>query len=85
MISTLFVTVIEHRMIRAAMAELQLVRLAAKREPQDLMPQADPEDGTFPISFCTCASLQLERLRIAGTVGKKHAVGLERQRHLRRK
>ena len=35
---------IDHRMIRAAMAEFQLVSLAAEREPEDLVAEADAED-----------------------------------------
>src|SRR5579859_4302806 len=33
-----------HGLIAAAMAELQLVRPAAEREAQELVPEADPED-----------------------------------------
>src|SRR5262249_20994327 len=37
-----------HRLVRAAMTELQLVRLAAEREREELVAEADPEDGLLP-------------------------------------
>src|SRR6266498_3417677 len=35
---------VHHRLIAAAVAEFELVRLAAKRQGQELMPEADAED-----------------------------------------
>ena len=70
---------IQHRMIGAAMAELQLVGLAAQREAQDLMAQADAEDRDFADQFADLRGLVVERLGIAGAVREKHAVGLQRQ------
>ena len=43
-ISTLLRSSIQNRMIRAVVAELQLVRPAAEGEAQDLVAQADSED-----------------------------------------
>src|SRR5258708_5503742 len=37
-----------HGMIRAAMTELQLVRAPAKRQAEDLLTEADAEDGDAP-------------------------------------
>src|SRR5678816_1117936 len=34
-----------HRLVSAAMAEFQLERLPAERLPEDLVPQANPENG----------------------------------------
>src|SRR5262245_46549816 len=36
---------VQHRMIPAVMAEFQLERPAAKRQPHDLMPETDAENG----------------------------------------
>src|SRR5690606_790163 len=38
---------IQHGLIGAPVAELQLERLPPQRQPQQLMPQADPEDGSL--------------------------------------
>ena len=38
-----------------------------------------PKIGFLPISLRTCCGLILQRLRIAGTVREKDAVGLQRQ------
>ena len=70
---------VQHRMIRAAMSELQLVGFAAQRQAQNLMAQADAEDRHLPISLRTCAAWYVERLRIARAVRQKHAVRLQRQ------
>jgi hypothetical protein len=40
-----------HRMIAAVMPELQLVGLAAKRQTNQLMAQADAEDRLLPASL----------------------------------
>ena len=61
------------------MSELQLVGLAAEREAENLVAQADAEDGLLADQLADVADLGCERLRIAGTVREKHAVGLQRQ------
>src|SRR5579883_495560 len=38
---------VANRVIRAAMAKLQLVRFSADSEAEELMAQADPKDGLF--------------------------------------
>src|ERR1700735_1799024 len=39
---------IHHRMIRAMMPEIELVGLAAQRQPEQLMPEADAEHRLLP-------------------------------------
>ena len=70
---------VQHRVIRAAMAELQLVRLAAERQAEDLVPQADAEDRDPADQLAHLRGLKLERLGIAGAVREEHAVGLQRE------
>ena len=66
-----------HRVVRAAMAEFQLVGLAAHRQAQDLMTEADAEhrhtrrDERFRV-----VDRIGERRRVAGTVAQEHAVGI---------
>src|SRR5438445_796001 len=75
---------IEDGVIGAAMAELQLVRLTAQRQPQDLMPQTDSEDRLFPDQSPDLFRLVLKRLGIARTVREKNTIGLESQHVLGR-
>ena len=67
---------LEHRMVRAAMTERQLVRLVAGREAEELMAEADPEDRHPPEQLLHRLHLVVERLRIAGTVGEDDGVVL---------
>ena len=71
--------VVQHRMIRAAVPELELVGLAAERQAENLMAQADAEDRFLADQFADLLRLELERLGIARPVREKHAVRLERQ------
>ncbi len=66
-------------MIRSAVPELQLVRLAAERQAQKLMAQANAEDRNFPYQLPNIPDLRFERLRIARSVGEKNTIGLQRQ------
>ena len=66
-------------MIRAAVAELELVGLAAQRQAEDLMAQADAEDGLLADQLANLLRLVLERLGIAGAVREEDAVGIQRQ------
>ena len=52
-------------MVRAAMAELQLVRLAAHRERQDLMTEADAEDRNVGVH---------ERVRVVDRVPQRRGI-----------
>ena len=54
---------VEHRMIRAAVAELQLVGFAAQREAEDLMAQADAEDRLFADQLAHLLRLELRAAR----------------------
>ena len=75
-ISTRPVCRVEHRLIRAAMAELQLVRLAAERQAEQLMAETDAEDRLLAEQAANRVDRVVERLGIAGAVREEHAVGL---------
>ncbi len=68
-----------HRMIAAVMSELQLVSLAAQRQPDQLMPQTDSEDRNLAHQIANTFLRVSDRLGIAGPVGEKHAVRLQRE------
>jgi hypothetical protein len=67
---------VRHRVVCAAVAELQLEGLPAKRETKKLMPEADPEDRLLVEETLDRADLRSERGRIAGAVGEEDAVRL---------
>ena len=66
-------------MVGAAMAEFQLVGLAAHGQAEQLVAQADAEDGLLADQLADVGHLRVQRLGIAGAVGEEDAVGLERQ------
>ena len=72
---------IEHGLIGAAMAELQFERLASKGKPQKLVAQANAEDRRRLLARQVCHGMDgvPKCGRVAGTVGKKNAVGSMRQ------
>src|SRR4029079_14819088 len=71
------------RVVRAAMAELQLERARAEREAEELVPQADAEDGLArPDERFDRPDRALERGRIAGAVGEEDAVRAAREDRL---
>ena len=57
-----------HRMIATVMAELQLVALAAKREADELMAQANAEDRLLPCQSADVLLCIVEWFGVAGTV-----------------
>src|SRR2546425_10574114 len=75
---------IKDGMVSAMMAEFQLECPAAKRQTHDLMSQANSEDWFLTKESTDIVDGIFERLRIAGTIGEKHAVGLQRQYFLGR-
>ena len=79
-ISTLPELQLLHRMIRAAVAELQLERLAADGEAEDLVAEADAEHRHVRLhQLADVVDGVGERRRIAGAVAQEDAVGLDRQ------
>src|SRR4029450_11257901 len=70
---------VEHRMICAAVTELHLVGFPADSQTQDLVAEADPEDGDFAEETLYIPDLYAQRLRIARTVGQEHAIRLQIQ------
>ncbi len=59
---------VQHRMIRAAMAEFQFVRFPADRDSEHLVPKADSEDRRLADQLADLRGLMLERFRIAWAV-----------------
>src|SRR5947209_13232159 len=70
-------------MIAAAVSELQLVRAAAEREPEELMAEADAEDRDLADEMADVFLRVRHRLRIARTVRKHHAVETLREDFVR--
>ena len=69
--------VVQHRVIGAVVAELQLVRFAPESQTEDLVTETDPEDGNFANKLADVGGLLRERLGIAGPVREKNAIGLK--------
>ena len=66
---------LEHRMVRAAVAERQLERRRGRsRGASSWWPRQMPSTGTRPSSSRTVAISSRERLRVAGAVREQHAV-----------
>src|SRR5260221_10986485 len=63
-------------MIAAAVAELQLVGLSAEGQAEELMAEADTEDGNLPDEMADVLLCIRDRLGIARTVGEQHTVVL---------
>ena len=57
-----------HRMIRPAMTELQLERLRAARQTEQLVPQADSENRLLAQQAADGADRVFQRLRVAGAI-----------------
>jgi hypothetical protein len=74
---------VEHGLVGAAVAELQLVGLPAEREAEDLVAEADAEHGYLADQSTHLSGLELERLGIPGPIGEEHSIGIARQDFLR--
>ena len=75
-----------HRMVAAAMAELQLVGLGAERQAHQLVTEADAEHRDVAVSqLLHVVDRVRDRGRIAGAVAEKDAVRLPRQHVGRRR
>ena len=66
-------------LIAAAMPELHLVRLCAKREREQLMPEADAEDRLLPCELAHLLHNLRHIRRIAGTVREEYSIGIQRK------
>src|SRR5260221_13230869 len=66
-------------MIAAAVAELQLVGLSAEGQAEELMAEADTEDGNLPDEMTDVLLRIRDRRGIARTVGEQHTVVLPGQ------
>src|SRR5579872_662709 len=71
-------------MIRSVMPESQLESFSAKREPAQLVAQADSEDRHLSQQVAYRFDRVGGGLRIARAVGKKYSVGLQCERVLSR-
>ena len=76
---------VQHRLVRAAVAELELERLGAAGQAEQLVAQADAEDRLLAEHAADRVDRVVERLGIAGAVGEEDAVGLVRQHLLGRR
>src|SRR5712691_4388272 len=65
---------LEHRVVRAAVAERQLRRREPRRTPEQLVAETDPEQRHAADELADDGALGLERLRVAGAVREQHAV-----------
>ena len=63
-------------MIRAAVAELQLEGFRAAGEAEELVAEADAEDGLLAEQAADGADGVFERFGVAGAVGEEDAVGV---------
>src|SRR6266851_6723978 len=70
---------IHDRMVPAMVPKLQLVHLASERQPEDLMPQAYPEDRFLPLQLLYSLNRILQRLRVTRSVRKEHPIRVHRQ------
>ncbi len=69
--------VVQDGMVGAVVAEFQLVGFAAEGKAEDLMTEADAEDGHLADEVSDLSGLVLKRFRIARAIGKKDAGGTE--------
>ena len=68
---------VAHRVVRAVVAERQLVGLRAEREPDDLVAEADAEHGHLAEQRrATASAAPVDRGRVTRPVREEHAVGL---------
>ncbi len=65
---------IEHRVIRATMPELQFVSFPAEGEPQDLIAQANAKNRRLADQLAHIRDLTVQRFRVARPIRKKHAI-----------
>ena len=72
-------------MVRAAVTELELVRLSPHREGKNLMSEADPQHGNLAEKLRRLLVRADHRGGIPGTVGEHHPVRLLRQDLRRRR
>src|SRR4029434_9619050 len=61
---------LEHGVIGTAVPEWKLEGLVARRQRQELVPEANAEHGDAPEERSDRFDLGLERLRVAGTIGE---------------
>src|ERR1700736_4019808 len=70
---------VAHGMVGAAVAEFQLVSLAADGQAEQLVTETDAEDGLFADQFPDIRDLGLERLRVARAIREKDSIRVEGQ------
>src|SRR5262245_60941442 len=70
---------VQHRLVGAAVAELELESLGPQRQAQKLMSKADAEDRSFADELTNGLLSVAERLRVAWTIGQEHAVRVGRE------
>src|ERR1700723_62647 len=70
---------IHHRMICAMMPEIEFVGLAAERQPQQLMPEADAEYRLLAQNARDGSVSVRQRRGVAGSVRQENTVGIVRE------
>ena len=75
---------VQNGMISATVPEFQLVGFSAKRQPEDLMSQADAENRFLAEELSDVGRLDLERRGIARPVGEENTVGFQAEHILGR-
>ena len=63
------------RMVRAVVAEGEFERRQAERQAEQLVAEADPEDGHLAEELPDRGDAVADRLGVAGAVREEHAVG----------
>src|SRR4051794_26374796 len=66
-------------MVSSVMTELELICFAAERQTENLMAQTDAEDWNLSDHLANLICLVFQRLRVAGSIRKKDAVGMKRE------
>ena len=70
---------VQNRVVRAAVPEFELVGLAAQRQTENLLAEADAEDRFLADQLANLGGLELERFGIARAVRQEDAVGVQRE------
>src|SRR5437016_10527569 len=68
---------VQHRVVAAVMPELELISLSSKRQADNLVAEANSEDGHTAGEFPHGLGRVIERLGISRSIGEKDAVGFE--------
>src|SRR3569833_3049784 len=71
-------SVVANGVVTAMVSEFQLIGLAAECESAKLVSETDAENGDSADHFANSPDGVVNRFRIAGAIGEKHAIGFQR-------